>query len=519
MVRALIVTAIPVEFKAVLSSPSLSDLKKDYPGSRLGKLLGTSWEVLMVRSGKGNAAAASATQSALQYFDPDVAFFIGVAGGIKDTRLGDVAVADEVLYYEFVKVSGSAKNEKIQVRPSGFHCGSHLVKIAHDEAMTEEWLSRLGRFLDPENNPPGAFVGMIASGEKLVASRRSSLFKFLKDNYNQALAVEMEGYGFLQACYDKNVPGLVVRGISDLLSRKKKADAEGSQEVAARNATAFALQVLSQYAACEEDKKTIEIKSIGILTTSRLLHTLQLKKVIMNWVENFPKCEQNLFSDLSKHLPQSGFHVCDEWEKYKSDVKELDKAKKDLLTALQKAISDLFPDLELKFVEFYDFHPTRAYDYYPPRLEDYECCLPRLMFDHLLFELDIDDEMLRAAKTREEYYEIESSIMRIYDIWRWIEDRVKSLPIVEKDNSVIWGKDEDMELIRVPKNDLNRLLEGKNGFIKFFSEETDEINILKNNIYEKVKSLKQEREYIIKELKLSLCCESYSGDCRYLGSI
>ena len=192
MVRALIVTAIPVEFKAVLSSPSLSDLKKDYPGSRRGKLLGTSWEVLMVRSDKGNAAAASATQSALQYFNPDVAFFIGVAGGIKDTRLGDVAVADEVLCYEFVRVG---KGKKIQVRPSGFHCGSDLVKIAHDEAMTEEWLSRLGRFLDPENNPR-AIVGMIASGEKLVASRHSSLFKFLKDNYNQALAVEMERLWF-----------------------------------------------------------------------------------------------------------------------------------------------------------------------------------------------------------------------------------------------------------------------------------------------------------------------------------
>jgi len=116
MGRAIIVTAIPVEFKSVLSSPSLSHLKENkHLGSKRCKLLGTFWEVLVIMSGKGNAAAASATQSALQYFDPEVAFFIGVAGGIKDARLEDIVVADEVLGFEFVKVG---KDKKVQVRPS-----------------------------------------------------------------------------------------------------------------------------------------------------------------------------------------------------------------------------------------------------------------------------------------------------------------------------------------------------------------------------------------------------------------
>ena len=127
---------------------------------------------------------------------------------------------------------------------SGFRCGSDLVKIAHDEAITKKWLGRLENFYP--DDAPRAFVGTIASGEALLASRRSPLFQYLRDNFNQAIAVEMEGYGFLQACYDKKVPGLVVRGISDLLSGKKKTDAGGSQEVASRNATAFALQVLSK---------------------------------------------------------------------------------------------------------------------------------------------------------------------------------------------------------------------------------------------------------------------------------
>jgi nucleoside phosphorylase len=85
MVRAIIITAVPVEFEAVLSCPSLLDWKKDehlesiYRRSRLSE---TSWEALLVRSGKGNVAAAAATERALQYFRPDVAFFVGVAGGL-----------------------------------------------------------------------------------------------------------------------------------------------------------------------------------------------------------------------------------------------------------------------------------------------------------------------------------------------------------------------------------------------------------------------------------------------------
>ena len=246
MGRAVIVTAIPVEFEAVLSSSRLSNWKTDeQPGGiyRRGKLLETSWEVMLVRSGMGGIEAASATERAIQYFEPDVAFFVGVAGGIKDASLGDVVVADEVLYYEFVKVGAK---EKVRVRPKGIPCSFDLVQMAYDEVTTKGWLERLDDYDSKEANALKAFVGTIASGEKLVASRRSTLYSFLRDNFNQALAVEMEGYGFLQACNARKVPGLEVRGISDLLSGKKKADREGYQGLAARNATAFTLQVLSR---------------------------------------------------------------------------------------------------------------------------------------------------------------------------------------------------------------------------------------------------------------------------------
>jgi hypothetical protein len=63
--------------------------------------------------------------------------------------------------------------------------------------------------------------------------------------FHDALAVEMEGRGFLEAVnINALVMGGVVRGISDLLSGKAEADARGSQALAADAASAAVFEIL-----------------------------------------------------------------------------------------------------------------------------------------------------------------------------------------------------------------------------------------------------------------------------------
>lgn len=54
--------------------------------------------------------------------------------------------------------------------------------------------------------------------------RESVLARFLRDNYGDAVAVDMEGFGVLEAAHQRKVAALVVRGISDLLSDKAERD-------------------------------------------------------------------------------------------------------------------------------------------------------------------------------------------------------------------------------------------------------------------------------------------------------
>ena len=238
---AVIITALDLELQAV--HEHLCGIERDVHGAGTVYFVGrfetdrAVWRVATAVVRAGNPGAAAEAERAINYFQPEVALMVGIAGGLKDVSLGDVVAANEVYLYQ----SGKAL-EEVKPRTEEFRSAYALVQQASAAALEGRWVARIhnGRHV------PKAIVDPIAAGEQVVASELSETYRLIRGAYDRAVAVEMEGAGFLRAAYgNQQVMALVVRGISDLVSDKVITDSAGWQQTAAAHAAAFAFEVLA----------------------------------------------------------------------------------------------------------------------------------------------------------------------------------------------------------------------------------------------------------------------------------
>lgn len=249
--KAVILTALPVEFTEVCKFVTDHTRVIHHLGNRYEKgtfeTNGRKWTVGIVQTGAGDSRSALQTERAITYFEPDVVFFVGVAGGIKDVGIGDVVASTKIYSYESGK-----DEEEFKPRPDIGLSGFSLVEEAKAEARSETptWLARVNQSY---NAAPRLLVGPIAVGEKVVASKESNVYKLLRKNYSDALAVEMEGYGFLEAvnARDNPLPAIVIRGISDLIENKNDGKGQEPEDIrqqkASHHASALAFHLLANY--------------------------------------------------------------------------------------------------------------------------------------------------------------------------------------------------------------------------------------------------------------------------------
>lgn len=240
MKRAVVLTALPVEYSAVLRH--IVDPKEALHQKGTVYEVGSfeDWQILIAQTGQGNPNAAVEAERAIASFSPNVLIFVGVAGGLKDLCIGDVVAAEKVYGYEFGKAA-----ETFQPRPEFGNASYSLKQRAAAESKKPNWKQRI----DGTTSECSAkvLVKPIAAGEKVVSSTRSETLKFLRSQYSDAVAVEMEGLGCLTACQaNEEVRAIIIRGISDLIDGKEQSDLQGTQELAACHAAAFAFEILSK---------------------------------------------------------------------------------------------------------------------------------------------------------------------------------------------------------------------------------------------------------------------------------
>ena len=153
-------------------------------------------------------------------------FAVGVCGGLKDVKLGEVVVSKDLQDCSLRKI----ENGRMNIR-------SHIWHLQDDSFY--HFLSQ------PDNTPKNTKCGMVLSTNDLV---KSADFKnMLREAKPEAIALEMEGHGIAKACQEykdkgRKVEFLVVKGVSDLANEKKN---DVWQPQAASNAVNVLCEVMT----------------------------------------------------------------------------------------------------------------------------------------------------------------------------------------------------------------------------------------------------------------------------------
>ncbi|MFF6987887.1 nucleosidase [Streptomyces sp. NPDC010273] len=230
----LVLTALPLEYDAVRAQVEQREERVHPDGTRVerGQLPSTRWHVALSELGVGADRAAALTSQLINWLHPQAVLFVGVAGSLKD----DIGIGDVVVGTQVYEIHGGKQTpEDFLVRPKALP-GSHALEQAARSAVRDM----------PDVR---AHFVPIATGDVVLADAKSEIARFIRSNYNDAGAIEMEGFGALQAAHlNGQLNALVVRGISDRADDgKSRADASGSQQRAATQAALVTVALLRKH--------------------------------------------------------------------------------------------------------------------------------------------------------------------------------------------------------------------------------------------------------------------------------
>ncbi|MEW2108963.1 5'-methylthioadenosine/S-adenosylhomocysteine nucleosidase [Streptomyces albidoflavus] len=244
-----ILTALNLEYQAVRQKLANPQVHRHERGTRFetGNVQGTSHRVALGLTSKGNHSAAVIAERAIQEFSPAAVLFVGVAGALWDaTRLGDVVVASHVYAYH----GGTSEDDGLKARPRAWEAPHGISQLASHLARLDDWADDASG----HDYAPQVRFGAIAAGEVVQNSRISSEAQWIRQHYNDALAIEMEAAGVAQAGHLSGAPVAIIRGISDRADGTKNSkDDRNWQPQAAANAAAFAIRLAKELAEEQEE--------------------------------------------------------------------------------------------------------------------------------------------------------------------------------------------------------------------------------------------------------------------------
>lgn len=178
--------------------------------------------VAMQTLDRGPESAGEAYRFMVETFTPSVVLLVGIAGGIRaGIEVGDVVIADEVIYYDARRETSSGPQRRGRTQPMA-------PVLLH--RVNEFFRRHRGLLAQPTGEQIRVHRGPIGTGNAVITDEASDILSYLRQFNEKTLAVETEAGGVGQAFYEQidragTLRGwLTIRGISDLADSHKGHD-------------------------------------------------------------------------------------------------------------------------------------------------------------------------------------------------------------------------------------------------------------------------------------------------------
>ena len=222
-----------------------------------GRLHGKS--VVVAWTGIGKVNAAMTTTLLIEHFRPGEVIFSGIAGGVNpQLSPGDIVIAAETAHHDMGILAAEGFYNRGVINPlDGWRnpvylpADKRLLKLAEQAAEQVE-LEVIKTTVGERS--PKIIRGVVVTGDVFVASPAKCAE--LREKLN-ADAVEMEGAAVAQICYQRRIPHLVVRSISDKADETAREDSMMFQEMAAKNSSTLIAKIAELLGSEPSVEKTV----------------------------------------------------------------------------------------------------------------------------------------------------------------------------------------------------------------------------------------------------------------------
>jgi adenosylhomocysteine nucleosidase len=201
--------------------------------------------VVVALTGIGKVNAAITTTLAIEHFHPARVLFSGIAGGIDPSLSpGDLVIGTSLAYHDYGTLADSLMPDPTRNpvthtnNPLFFLCNDTLVQIAQKVSRS------LALEKPVENLPiPRIVSGLIITGDVFVTSRTVTTKLWQRWH---AEATDMESAAVAQTCWQRNIPFIIVRSLSDAADSAAEKDIHRFYRVAAHNAAMLVAAITGQ---------------------------------------------------------------------------------------------------------------------------------------------------------------------------------------------------------------------------------------------------------------------------------